>query len=443
MKTLALILFMAASTLSFAQVRSFSLEEAQEYALIHSLEAKNANLELSIAESQIKQTTAIGLPQVSAGLNFQNFIDIPTSLVPAEFFGGQPGEFAEVQFGTEYNTTAELSANQLIFDGAYIVGLRAARVYRDVARQSKEKSAQAIKTNVANTYYTILVAEENQRILTKTKANLEEALFEITRLYEEGFLEETEKDQMELSLGQVESNLNRINRQIKITYDMLKFQMGIELGEKIKLADNLELVMKRVNPGALLSRDFEIDSNIDYSLAKTQTELQRLNWKKEQMGYLPKLGLFFNHQQSAQRNQFNFFDADETWYPTTIWGVNLSVPILSSGLRYQTTQQARIQYEMAMINQERTQNNLMLQEANARANFLAAADQYKMEEKNMKLALRIFDTSLIKYQEGLISGIDLNQIHNQLLSSQASYIQSILDYLEAKNNFETTLESFE
>lgn len=126
--------------LGWSQQRyEMSLEDAQAYALQHGVEAKNAEQDLRAAQLQIRQLTASGLPQVNASASYQNFLKQPVQVIPAEFFGGQPGEFAEVVFGTKQNMSADITASQLIFDGSFFVGLQAARTYFDLAQNIEKK----------------------------------------------------------------------------------------------------------------------------------------------------------------------------------------------------------------------------------------------------------------------------------------------------------------
>lgn len=440
-KLIALSICSIVSLTAMGQSRSFTLSEAQDYALTHSLQAKASRLDVVSAQATVRQTTAIGLPQISGTINYQEFIDIPTSLIPAEFFGGEPGEFAEVQFGTKYNASGELNASQLIFDGSYIVGLKAAKVYSKLAAKSHERTEREIKATVAETYYLILVAEENLSILKKTYENIEQSVFEISKLYEAGFVEETEKDQIQLTLNQVKTNIDKVERQVKLAYDLFRYQLGIDLQTEIALTDNLEGVMSSLNPELLMSRSLDLEQHVDFQLAQTQTNLQKLNFRKEQVANLPSIALFASHTQNAQRNQFNFGRSDKEWYPTTVYGFTMNIPIFSSGSRYQTSKLARISWEKAMLEEEMMRENLKLQEKQSRDNFLNAVSSYQNEEKNINLALKIFNTSLIKYREGLITGLDLSQAQNQLLQVQSSYINSILTYLQSKTAFEKAINA--
>ena len=190
-----------------------------------------------------------------------------------------------------------------------------------------------------------------------------------------------------------------------------------------------------------MSRSLDLEQHVDFQLAQTQTNLQKLNFRKEQVANLPSIALFASHTQNAQRNQFNFGRSDKEWYPTTVYGFTMNIPIFSSGSRYQTSKLARISWEKAMLEEEMMRENLKLQEKQSRDNFLNAVSSYQNEEKNINLALKIFNTSLIKYREGLITGLDLSQAQNQLLQVQSSYINSILTYLQSKTAFEKAINA--
>jgi len=94
-----------------------SLEEAIERGMIHNRTMQNANLDLQKAQKQKWETLSIGFPQISANLNYQNNIEQPVSLIPAEFFGGQAGEFSELTFGTKQTAMGSVELRQLLFDG--------------------------------------------------------------------------------------------------------------------------------------------------------------------------------------------------------------------------------------------------------------------------------------------------------------------------------------
>jgi len=238
----------------------FSLVNARDYAVKHNYNIKNANTDIKLSEKKVWETTSMGLPQISSQVNYQNFIDLPTSVVPAEAFGGPVGEILELQFGTEQNAALSLSATQLVFDGTYIVGLQAAKTFVQFSRDQLRKNEIEVKDAVTRAYYLVLAAEENTSILKQSSENLKKTLFETEQLYLNGFLEEQDVDQLRLVVSNINNSINRAERQTEQAHMWLKFQMGMDADTTIQLSDSLESVLANTNSESLLSTTFELNA---------------------------------------------------------------------------------------------------------------------------------------------------------------------------------------
>ncbi|MFW5707039.1 MAG: TolC family protein [Bacteroidota bacterium] len=419
-----------------------SLEQAVEHALEHNYELRNARADLNIADRQVWEITAQGLPQVSGTLGYQYFIDIPTSLVPAEFFNGEPGEFAEIQFGTEQNLTASLSVNQLIFDGSYIIGLRAARIFRELAAQSFELSELEVKTLVTETYYLNLATSENLSIVRENLSNLEDNLRQTQLLFEEGFTDAINVDQLRLAVANLRSNILSLERQEKMMRDLLKFQIGLEVNQPIALTDNIESLFQNVSLENLTVQEFDPQRHINYRVLKSQEDFQLMAMRRQISFYLPTISAFYTHQEDAQRNEFNFFEGGEPWFPTSIIGLNINVPIFSSGLRRSRVQQARLELEKAKNNTYMMEQSLLLQKQEASNEIQSALEQFTNEKENLELAQRILERTTIMHREGLATSLELTQASDQLLTTQANYINAMFEFLNAKNKLDQALGKF-
>lgn len=416
-----------------------SLEEAQRIALEHSAEMRTARADLAIAEKQIWETTAAGLPQVHASLDYNYFLDIPTSLVPAEFFGGVPGEFAEIQFGTKHNITATASVDQLIFDGQYIVGLRAARIYRDLADQSMQRSTLEVINTVNETYYLALLAIENLAIIKQNLRVMEQWLFETEQLLEAGFTDPINVDQLQLSVSNLKNSIAAFERQKLLTINLLKYQMGLDLKTEIALTDELEVLFDHALTNGANTTQFDKDQHIDYLIARSREDLNLMVLRREQSAYLPSLSASFIRQEMAMRDGFNFFDRNKSWFPATFFAVSLNIPVFSSGLRASKVQQARLELEKSRIAKEQINQALQLQIEEAYANLNTAKEQYINELANRDLARRILERTNIMYREGMASSLELTQANDQLLNSQSSYLNAMFQVLNAKNQIEKAL----
>jgi outer membrane protein TolC len=348
------------------------------------------------------------------------------------------GEFAELQFGTDYNNSVSLSASQLIFDGSYIVGLQAAKTYKEFSVLSKKKTDEEIKDAVAQAYHTVLVAIENQQLLEQSKKSTETLMQETKAMYKEGLMEEQNVDQLQLNLSKIENSVNLAIRQIEIAKNLLKFQMGIDIKQSINLSDDLEQLIEGQDEVSIATSQFSFTNHPTYQIIQTNEKLMKLNYRKEKYAFAPSLAAFFSHQQQNMSNDFDAFSGGK-FYPTTLWGLSLKLPILTSGMRLSKMGQARIEYEKAKTNSIQTEQSLILQAQTASSNFNSAIDNYNNQKKSLALANSIHNKTIKKYTEGLVSSMELTQSQSQMLSAEGVYIKSILELLNSKSALKKAL----
>lgn len=424
---------------SAAQDNSFTLNQAVDYALEHSYSMILADDDVTISVQQKRETTAMGLPQINGSVAYQNFIDLPVNLVPAEFFGGQPGEFAELVFGTEQTASAGIVANQLIFDGSYIIALQTSAFYLETVRDMKEKTAIEVEDAVTRAYYLALAAKENERILLESKLTTEQMLFEMEQMYENGFVESTDVDQVRLMFSNVNNSYENAQRYLVLSENLLKFQMGMTLTEQISLSDSLSVFINEIYAEPVV-QEFQPDLHIDYVLATNNEHAKVLLLKLEKMKYLPSVGAFFSHTQNAYANGFEFFDTK--WYPTNVWGLNVSVPIFSGFMRSARVQKAEIELHKAQTMVEQVSEGLALQSIQAQSDYTFAKDNFETQQENLDLSQNIKNITYIKYQEGEATSLDVAQAENQHLQTQSTYIQAVVQLLQAKADLNKSFNNY-
>lgn len=437
-------------------VKKFTLEQAQEFALKNNYDIKNAKTDIEIARKRVKESLAIGLPQINGRISNTNYIDIPTQLIPdfitpviynvnINDFGLEPTQplgdiqFFPAQFGTEYNASAEVSASQLIFSGQYIVGVKTAKTFLEKTRMEYVKDELDVKEAVSRSYYYTLVAEENQEILESNLEVLKQLAEQTRETYELGFIEETEADQMDILVANLEANLINLNNQIEIAYASLKHTLGLELSDEIELTEDLNKRITILDHELLLKDDFNFNKNIDYKILIKQKEIMNSQIRLEQSTYLPTLSAFFTAQTSAMRSKYNFFDGDQPWYPSTFWGIEMNIPIFSSGNRAAKVQKAKLQLRQMNELDKKLKNGLNIAVNTAKNNFYNSYLLYKNKKNNMELADRIYKRDQEKFQEGIASSMDLLQTHNQYFTAEAEYINALLNLFENKIELEKLL----
>lgn len=420
---------------------SLSLDEAISYALEHNRNAKNASRDIEAAEKQQWETIAIGLPQINAGISYQNNIKQQVSLIPAEFFGGNPGEFEEVIFGTKQNAQGFASLNQLIFNGSYIVGLQASRVFLEISKFAKEKTDLEVRQAVIKTYGNVLVSEESIRILENNKEVLDKNVNETQKIYDNGLAELESLEQLQITLQSIESSLNKAYRFNEITKKMLNVVIGLEINETVILSDKLEdLTFKKRNNTIAVNQE-NLDNNIDLKIAENNKASKELLVKLEKSNALPTLNAYLNGSYSGFSNNFSFLEKDQNWYGASVVGVNLSIPVFSSLGRSAATQRAKINYEKAKDDYIEIEQNLILQLETVKNEYQFAIEDLDIKKKSLALAERIESKNQTKFFEGVGSSFDLRQAQTQLYNAQSELLQAMLSVINKKTELETVLNN--
>ena len=410
---------------------SFSLSEAQAYAVEHNLKVENARLDVEAARQRIRENAASGLPQISASASYTNNLQLMTTLIPAEFFGGEPGTYFPVKFGTQHNATANVIANQLLFNGPYIVGLQAASTYRDLTLKTLEKQEADIREAVAQSYYSVLLSESSRDAFGKNLQTMKERLEETKAMFKAGFLEETDVDQIQIAVSNLENEYLAAEQLVRISYRYLVYRMGDDLDSNIVITENLKDIIGGLT-GDLIEQDFNVNKHYDYRILNTQEKLAMLQVRMNRFEYMPSLSASLNHQEMAMRNKFNFADPNEEWYPATTFGINLSVPIFSSGMRRAKIGQSEIDLEKTRNQKKDLVSALELQVQQARMDFRTSYRKYLNQRSNIELAQKIFDRMTVKYQHGLASSLDMTLATEQITTAQTGYISAMVELLNAK-----------
>lgn len=442
-KNIIILCFLLAVNFSFAQQnsRSFTLEEAVEFAIDSNYTAINARRDIAKAIKRKWETTATGLPQLNANIGYQNNIKQPVTLIPAEITGGEPGTFVPVTFGTEQSTSATATLDQLIFDGSYLVGLQAAKAFLDFSENASEKTNLEVRKGVINAYGSVLLANELVLIFEKNKATLDKNLFETRKTFENGLAEEESVEQLEITLLDIETQLSNSRRSEEIAKQMLNLALGIDVNETIGLTSTLDDLAQQNIDLSFMDASLNIENNIDYKIAFNLTEQRSLELKLEKSRALPSLSAFVNYGTMANSDSFSFFNGDQRWFQSSILGVNMNIPIFSSGQRNARTKQASIALEQAETSLTEAMQQIELELNTAKSNYQFSIENYENSKKNLALAERIENKNQIKFTEGLATSFELRQAQSQLYSAQQQYFQAMLNVVNSKAQLETVLNT--
>jgi outer membrane protein TolC len=375
----------------------------------------NSKLDLLIAEKKIKETIAMGLPHVDLKSAY-TFLPV----VPSIVFGDDPNA-APIELGVKHNLTTDLTASQLIFSGSYIVGLQATKVYYNLSVQNDEKTRLDVNESVINTYQMIQLAEESLKILQQNLDNVLKTQYEISEMYKQGFMEKTDVDQLEVTANVLRNSINQVESNLEMAYRLLKIQLGIDETTPVTLADSTASYESLILESDLLvAEEFLLEQNVDYKLVQTSKQLAELNVKVEKSNYLPVINGFYNRTQKLNSPAFDFT-------PKDLFGVNLNLPIFASGQRKALINQRQLEVEKRENTRLFVSSSLIMQANQLKSDVAIKAEKYTHQKMSKELTDEIYQRTLEKYKQGLVTSLDLANTQNQYLNNLTNYYQFMFD----------------
>jgi outer membrane protein TolC len=411
------------------QTFNFSIQDCINYAYEHQDSVVNAKLDVKSAEYKVKETTGIGLPQISGNATFQDYLKIPTTLLPGEVFGQPAGTFLPVQFGVKYQSSIGATADQILFDGSYLVGLKAAKTYKELYIRNHTRSRIDANVNVTKAYYQVLVSNEQLRLLNANIDQLKQQLDQTTQQNKQGFVEKIDVDRISVQYNNLVTSRENTIRLLALNYQVLKFQMGMPIEFNLSLKDKLADVNLDVNPALSADTGF-YHNRIEYNLGETNVALQLLDLKRKKSQYLPVLKANASYTSSYQNNSFsNLYKMN---FPSSYVGLTLNVPIFNGFQRSNQVKQSKIAVLKSQNDLENSKNGLKLQASQANITYINGLQSLNNQKRNQTLAQEVLRVSKIKYQQGVGSSIEVTQAQTALEDADNKYIQGLYDALVSK-----------
>ncbi|MFO7790478.1 MAG: TolC family protein [Bacteroidota bacterium] len=432
-------------------VMQFSVSEAQEYAVKHNRELQNVREDVNIADEQYKAARGQGLPQISGKLDYMTNFNYEAEL---EFGSSDQSSTPDVDFSLldegDYEimkvlesmtstgpttikmtdqANAQIQVSQLIFGGQYWVGLATAKIGRQLAQQNVNITELDVRESIANTYYMILVTEQIVDVLNKNIDNLEEIKQHTQNMYKAGLAEEVDVDQISISQSQLDNQKKAMERNLNLTYHMLHFQMGLDYDQEIELTDSLDALMDDLEISTKLAVSFEPAQNPQYQIMETQEAMQEKQIEMEKWAYAPRLTGFYTYTEKIMTTGFDL-------NPKNAAGLNLSIPIFSSGVRKANLDKARIELDKAQRQKEMLKEQLLMQNNQLRYELTNALENYQTQKDNVKVARRVLENVQNKYTQGLASSLDLTQANSNYLEAESNYLNAARELMQANLKLE-------
>jgi outer membrane protein TolC len=244
-------------------------------------------------------------------------------------------------------------------------------------------------------------------------------------MFKVGMAESTDVDQLSVQVSQLENAAKSIERQVEMAYNLLRIQLGVTADTKLTLTESLDDIILHMDNDNTLATPFELDRNIDFKMMNGQQLISKKLVDMEVMSWLPSVTGFYSRTEKILRPDFDMT-------PPNIIGLQMSVPIFASGARKASWDHAKIDYETTLNNKALLTDQLLIQEKQLRYNLATAMEQFKSQKENVEVSKRVYNNLNMKYQQGLVSSLDLTTANSNYLQSETSYIAATMQLLQAE-----------
>jgi len=414
------------------QIHSFTAQEAVDYALQNATQVKNALLDIKLQYQQNKQVTAAALPHINGNVGLTDYLSIPTTLIPAEFTGGAPGTYFPVKFGTKYSANYGADLQQILFDGQVFVGLQARSAAIKSAELAADVTKEQIKANVYKVYYQLVVGQRQIGTLDANIANYEKLLHDTKVIYQNGFAEKLDVDKVQVQLSNLQTQKLKAQNQIDAGKEGLKLLMNIPEKDSLVLTDTLS---DQELKAGILDNDYNYEDRKEYQQMQTAISLGKYNVKRYQLSKIPTLSFSANISQNAQRTSFNFFKTSENWFTTSFISFKLSIPIFDGGERNANIAYAKLNLQKMNNNVDQLKESIDNDVAQARINMKSAILTMDAQKKNIDLAQQVYNSTKLKYEQGVGSNQEISTAQADLVTAQNNYYSSLYDTIIAKIDY--------
>jgi len=407
----------------FAQQKLIlDLKAAREHALEHNKNMINTGYALDKAQLAVKEAIANGLPQVEGSVDYSNALGANISIRFQE-------DMPATEIAIKPTSNFYLTVNQLLFSGNYIVGVQIAKLSKELTSKSQQKTELEVLTNVTDAYYMVLISKETESIISQNVENLQDLYQKTEMLLKEGVIEQTDLDQLFVQLKSLENTLSSAQRQTELAINLLKLQLGAGIDTEIELTETLDGLIEQANLENVLLGQFDLQKNVDFQLMEQQEMLSEKMINMQKSNALPMLAAFYRYTYKILKPDFDTS-------PKNIIGIQMKIPIFSSGLRSSKTRQAMIDLKTTQNNKSMLEDQLLTMDKQLRFNFNNAVEAFTNQKTNVEVSRRVYANLKLKYEQGLISGLDLINADNNYLRAESDYISAMMQVLNSRLQLE-------
>lgn len=419
-------------TTTFATTHEFSVAQCVDYASKNNLQVKNAIVDLKMQQQTNRGITSGALPNLSGSASLTDYLKIPTSLLPGEFFGQPAGTFIPVQFGTKYNANAAVNLQQVVFDGQVFVGLQARKTSIDFFQKNIDVVLENVKTNIYKVYYQLVVSKTQIAQIDANIERIQKLQHDANELFKNGFAEKIDVDKASVQLSNLQTEKQSAENQIANGYLGLKLLIGMPVKDSLVLTDKID--ENQVKEGLPNEAVYDYANRLEYQYANLGKRLNEYNIKRYKLSALPTLNLNGSYSKQAQRTKFDIFGNGQ-WFTTSYIGLNLNISIFDGFLRRSNLEKAKLDLQKSNDQIDYLKISIDKEVTEAINNFRNAVNTLEFQKKNIALAESVYNQAKKKYEIGSGSTIDITNAQTDLRIAQSNYINALYDAIIARIDF--------
>ena len=411
------------------QVYAFSLEECVTFAKNNNVQVKNSLLAIDAQIQTNREIGAAAFPTIGTNAGVNDFIKIPTSLLPAQIFGGAAGTYIPVQFGTKYNANYGINFQQLLFDGQVFVALKARASSLAWQKKNAALTEEAIKTNIYKIYYQLSASKTQLNILDANIERLSKLAHDAEIMYKNGFAEKLDVDKVSVQLNNLQTEKIKANNSVAIGFMGLKMLMGMPVNDSLALTEVID--EKSLDKDILVENDFQYGVRKDFQYLSETKKLSEFNVKRYQLGYLPTISFSGSTSKNALRTKFDFFEGG-SWFNTTMISLNVNLPLFNGFARDARVKKTKIELQQIENQIGALKNNIDNEITQAKLNFMSSVATMQFQKKNMQLAETVYQQTKKKFENGTGSNTEISASQADLVTAQNNYMNALYSALIAK-----------
>jgi outer membrane protein TolC len=423
MNKAVLFLFLFLSTWATAQV--YSLADLLKMADTANLTLKNARLDVNSNINQRKAFLASQYPKITANGDYRYNAIIPGQIVPADFFGGPPGTFAEVQFGVPINLSNTVQLTQFIFNPQLNYGLNALAINAQIVAVQEKMAFQEVHYQVSNTFFGLQAINQQLAYLQKNEKNMDELIRNMELMQQQGLIIPTEVDKLKINRNSITNGIIKLENTRLQLNQLLSILVGFPEGTTLTIASD-EIIS---NP-TITEQTNALRPELE--LIQLQKQMNIEERKGTYMAYLPTLSFY-----GAYNYNYNMKPEDDfrTGIPSAFLGLRLDWTLFDgfekkNKLKVNAYTKEKIQNQELLATQQ-----LNLATANAKREAELQTANLEMNKEQLRLSERVYDAAKAQFKAGTISTNELLQADNGLQQAQSSLVGAYLSLRQAELSY--------